>query len=451
MLISAQFYRRSHIKGAALKARTHYSCMSWLSEKPPWTAIQWYSWGDPHTVLWKEGPFIQTRETTESNHIADSTLYKLKQTIETLDQAGSWEFLKRSSNPYELVCSQSQDPRIPQSVCTLKPLSRSYFKMTELLTVLDFFKRHPSSLRPTIVSAHVCEGPGGFIESLIFLSAKQPIRVERAHAMTLKPSRSNIPGWKRAYNFLKKSPMVQIEYGADDTGDILVKENQEAFLEKTRGKCSIFTADGGFDFSEHYGTQEAEVFSLLVSSSLIGLQTMNKGGDFILKMFDTELKCTKDLIAILAYCFDSWTLYKPALSRPCNAEKYFLGRGCRVVPPWILRALGELRDLTKSGKHVSSIFTVLPEHIERDIDILKKEYLDQQIAALDYAISKRVEWNENPDAIWAAISEHSTLWCKQFQMPLRPFSGFMTPLQPVLDKRAFEMPSGIKQQATDSS
>jgi hypothetical protein len=147
------------------------------------------------------------------------------------------------------------------------------------------------------------------------------------------------------------------------------------------------------------------------------------GGDFVLKMFDTELKCTKDLIAMLAYCFDSWTLYKPALSRPCNAEKYFLGRGCRVVPAWILRTLNQLRDLTKGNENYVNAIIMLPSHIERDIESLKKEHLHQQVSALEYAISKKDVWNENPKAIWSSITQHSITWCKQFHIPLKPFTG----------------------------
>jgi hypothetical protein len=146
------------------------------------------------------------------------------------------------------------------------------------------------------------------------------------------------------------------------------------------------------------------------------------GGDFVLKLFDTELKCTTDLIAMLAYCFDSWTLYKPALSRPCNAEKYFLGKGCRVVPAWILKALTELRDRFKEGIYVESIFNIIPKHIDNDIDTLKKEYLDQQIAALDYAIKNKESWNDNPYKIWKSISSQSANWCNYFHIPLKPFT-----------------------------
>jgi len=367
----------------------------------------------------------------------DEPLYSLKKKIEDLDLEGEWEYLKRTSNPYELVYSQSHDMRIPYSVCSLRPLSRSYFKMVEILNVLNFFKRHVGK-KTILRSAHVCEGPGGFIEALLSLSAKTSTPLKDAWAMTLKPSKANIPGWKRAYNFLKKNPQIHIEYGADETGDIMIPENQNAFLEKTGGKCLLYTADGGFDFSDNYDTQEDEVFPLLVSSALIGLQTLQFGGDFVLKVFDTELKATQDLIAMLAYCFDDWTLYKPSLSRPCNAEKYFLGRGSRVIPQWIITSLSDICEMYHSGQgmlisdaldhgvsnvhngiFIRSILSSLPISIKNDIVSLKDYYLNQQIEALRYALLKSKEWNKDPNTIWKLIYKHSMEWCAEFKMPIR--------------------------------
>ena len=388
--------------------------MSWPIVKPPWKNIKWSSW--PTTTQWLCGPNPQWEEPITS---IPSELDTLKQEIEKLDKNGEWEFLKRTSNPYELVFSQCQDVRIPQSICSLKPLSRSFFKMIEILTVMDFFKRHKSKDN-MIRSAHVCEGPGGFIEALLHLSSSNGIKVENVWAMTLRPTKTNIPGWKRAFYFLKKSPMVNIEYGADDTGNILIPINQGAFLEKTRSKCHIFTADGGFDFSEHYGTQEEEVLPLLVSSIIIGLQTLIRGGDFILKIFDTESRATIDLIALLASCFEQWTLYKPSLSRPCNAEKYFLGRGYRIAPGWIFKTLVEIRNAYACGfKHMAYIFKEIPPDIFKEIRNLVSFFTEQQVSALRYAILFKNEWNSKPEIPWAQIQDHSIHWCRQFQLPIR--------------------------------
>ena len=406
--------------------------MSWPLVKPPWKNVKWLTWykeGSPSawpvppTPLWSDSDEVSVAK-------EKGELELLKEQIEILDTNNEWEYLKRTSNPYELVFSQSQDVRIPQSISNMRPLSRSFFKMIEILIVMDFFRRHSDTLlgkKYTIKSAHVCEGPGGFIEALLHLAQKNSITVENAWAMTLKPTKTNIPGWKRAYHFLRKSPMVHIEYGADETGDIMVPINQGAFLDKARSKCHIFTADGGFDFSEHYGTQEEEVLPLLISSALIGLQTLVRGGDFILKVFDTESKATMDLLALLASCFDFWTLYKPSLSRPCNAEKYFLGRGFRTAPGWILKTLVEIRNAYACGfKHMTSIFSSLPEQVQSGINSLKTDFLEQQVSALRYAISKKEEWNRDVEKQWKEIQDHSIHWCRQFQIPIKPFSGAST-------------------------
>jgi 23S rRNA U2552 (ribose-2'-O)-methylase RlmE/FtsJ len=391
--------------------------MSWPIVKPPWKHVKWLTW--PEKENWTSSP--NTRWSEEKPEQISSELDVLKLEIERLDKLGEWEILKRISNPYELVFSQSQDKRIPQSVCSIKPLSRSFFKMIEILYVLDFFKRVPKKFK----SAHVCEGPGGFIEALLYLSSRNSNILEEATAMTLRPTKANIPGWKRAYNFLKNSPMVKIEYGPDNTGNILIPLNQGAFLDKTRSKCNIFTADGGFDFSEHYGTQEEEVLPLLISSALIGLQTLVKGGDFVLKIFDTESKATTDFIALLSFCFDSWTLYKPSLSRPCNAEKYFLGRSYKTAPGWILKTFVEIRNAYACGfKHMVSIFPSLPNSIVEPIGVLKKELFDQQVGALKYAIEHKTEWNSNPT--WKEIQENSIFWCRSFQIPMRTLSSQST-------------------------
>jgi len=394
--------------------------MSWPQVKPPWKHVKWLTWPekDGSPINWTSSP--NTRWSEDKPENTSNELDDLKLEIERLDKIGEWEILKRTSNPYELVFSQSQDKRIPQSVCSIKPLSRSFFKMIEILYVLDFFKRVPRKFK----SAHVCEGPGGFIEALLYLSSRNSVTVEEASAMTLRPTKANIPGWKRAYNFLKTSPMVKIEYGADNTGNILVPLNQGVFIDRTRTRCSIFTADGGFDFSEHYGTQEEEVLPLLISSALIGLQTLLKGGDFVLKIFDTESKATTDFIALLSFCFDSWTLYKPSLSRPCNAEKYFLGRSYKIAPGWILKTFVEIRNAYACGfKHMISIFPSLPEGVSEPVSILKKELFEQQVGALKYAIEHKVEWNSNPIPKWKEIQENSVFWCRAFQMPMRILSS----------------------------
>jgi cap2 methyltransferase len=179
------------------------------------------------------------------------------------------------------------------------------------------------------VSAHICEGPGGFLQHVVEHAKLLKLPITSLHAMTLKPTKSHIPGWRRSIGFLRKHPQIQLEYGADDTGNILLPSNQRAFCKRLadQGYAQIFTADGGFDFSIDYGKQEESAFPLLLASFTMGLRSLRKGGTMIIKLFDIYSDATQDLFLGSATLFKSFTLYKPATSRPCNSERYFIGRG----------------------------------------------------------------------------------------------------------------------------
>jgi 23S rRNA U2552 (ribose-2'-O)-methylase RlmE/FtsJ len=210
-----------------------------------------------------------------------------------LTNGKNWEYYKKIINPYELVYTQKKYENFPDSVCRLKPLSRSYFKMLELLDQIQF----TDTLKGESIwkTGHVCEGPGGFIEACFDYANKTGTTIQNSIAMTLRSYQTNVPGWKRANFFLQKHKNIKIIYGEDNTGNILKPENQQYFIEycnnqKYGGKVHLFTADGGFDFSCNYDNQEQLIFPLLVASSKIGLEVLRPGGVFVLKLFDFSQK-----------------------------------------------------------------------------------------------------------------------------------------------------------------
>jgi hypothetical protein len=152
-----------------------------------------------------------------------------------------------------------------------------------------------------------------------------------AHAITLRSDAKNIPGWRKAAHFLTTYPQVTVHHGADTTGNILIKENQEDYVSTVRSAhpqgVHLFTADGGFDFSNDYNAQEDSVFPLLLAESILGLRVLGKGGALVIKCFDTLEQPTIDLIWLLGRAFRTWGLVKPRTSRAGNAERYIVGKG----------------------------------------------------------------------------------------------------------------------------
>jgi len=252
--------------------------------------------------------------------------------INTAYYEGKWDDYKKITNPYEYIFL-SWNRRTSRSVSTNQPLSRSYFKMIELwkLFGLQSFLGPLLTADTGLVTAHSAEGPGGFIEACATLCERLDIPFNGSDAITLRSTAKNVPGWRKTARFLATYPQVRIHDGAAGTGNILLKENQEAFVAAVRTRypsgSHIYTADGGFDFSNDFNAQEDTVFPLLLAEALLGLQVLRKGGVLILKCFDTTEQPTIDLMWLLSRAFMTWSVVKPRTSRAGNAERYFVGLG----------------------------------------------------------------------------------------------------------------------------
>jgi 23S rRNA U2552 (ribose-2'-O)-methylase RlmE/FtsJ len=338
----------------------------------------------------------------------------------------NWDYYKKVVNPYELVYTSNKYHNFPDSVCFIKPLSRSYFKMIEILSITDFFTIIDTHFGNTFQTGHVCEGPGGFIEALIDESNKKKKKVTKSIAMTLYSNKINIPGWKKASIFLKKNNTISLLYGKDNTGDILKVENQDYYIQnvlESGQKLAIFTADGGFDFSSDYTKQEEQIFSLLLASTRIGLEVLEVNGVFILKVFDFYHKSTKDIIYLLSHYFNKWLLYKPQMSRPCNPEHYFIGVGYTGCSPNILLTIRDLciynesDDLSHHSKSILNVpysqdFSDIIESLQYKSFTLQIEYLNKVFTIID-------QHNESIINEYLVQNEKKSYeWCIKFGMPI---------------------------------
>lgn len=260
------------------------------------------------------------------------SLQRYKNEIDLFYEEGKWDDYKKITNPYEYIFL-SWNRRSSRSVTTRQPLSRSYFKMIELWKRLDLdtFLKPLIDKNKGLITAHAAEGPGGFIEACTVISERNGWDYLSAFAITLRSEAKNVPGWRKAARFLSYFPQIHIHDGEDGTGNILRIENQNAYVESVRAEhidgVHIFTADGGFDFSNDYNAQEDTVFPLFLAEVIIGLQTLQKGGCMIIKCFDTIELPTLHLLWLASRAFCEWGIVKPRTSRAGNAERYLIGKG----------------------------------------------------------------------------------------------------------------------------
>uniref|UniRef100_A0A6C0JWD6 Ribosomal RNA methyltransferase FtsJ domain-containing protein n=1 Tax=viral metagenome TaxID=1070528 RepID=A0A6C0JWD6_9ZZZZ len=378
---------------------------AYIQEKPPWKCVEWIK-----SSYWATLPEIEYVEWISD---PNESAVKIKEEIRELDKEHKWELAKKMVNPYELVYTHDDD-RLPPSLSLEYPLSRSFFKMIEILNVSNFFDSFGKNFN-NIRSVHVAEGPGGFIQALHNRAEVKGKTVANSFAMTLKPTNPHVPGWKKATQFLQKYKQVKIHYGVDGTGDIYSCENQESFIHFSSPKAHIFTADGGFDFSIDYSLQEQRVFHLLICSITVGLRSLIKGGQFVLKLFDCTSPNTKSLVLILSRCFGDWTLYKPAMTRPCNSERYFIGRDFRgnSADP-IVKSLLEIQQQSANGK-----YPVLKPELLSEIKFLERHIestTSLQIGAIKLAISLIKNQDEWWKLWYMKCLKKSLSWCEMFKV-----------------------------------
>jgi len=255
-------------------------------------------------------------------------LSTLKEKITTRER--SWDIYKKYTNPYEYI--HTPVPMKKKSVSKIRPISRSYFKMIEIIHLFELIPYISSNnLRQTIEyepikTFHLAEGPGGFIEAIATIR-DNPNDIYFGMTLIDNTPYSSVPLWKKSADFLGRFPNVSLEYGADGTGNILVLENLRYCKERYGSSMDIITGDGGFDFSVDFNHQEIAIGKLLFGQLVFAVTMQKKGGSFVLKLFDSFMKHTLDILYLLSSFYESVHIFKPKTSRYANSEKYIICKG----------------------------------------------------------------------------------------------------------------------------
>ena len=246
-------------------------------------------------------------------------LYDIKSKLNKYKK--NWDTYKRYTNPYEYI--NSYIPNKTMCVSKYKPLSRSYFKMIELLTFFEIYSNNKAmNINIPIKTFHLAEGPGGFIEAIVNIRNNPN---DKYIGMTILDEMNDcIPSWKKSESFLKKNPNVFIETSADKTGNILSLHNFIYCKDKYKSSMDLITADGGFDFSIDFNKQEENIIKLLFGQVCYALCMQKLGGSFVLKIFDCFMQHTIDILYILSAFYEKVYITKPHTSRYANSEKYIV-------------------------------------------------------------------------------------------------------------------------------
>lgn len=320
------------------------------------------------------------------------------------------------------------------SISKYEPLSRSYFKLWEILHDYKLLNRNG----PIKVGA-LAEGPGGFIEACInyrkkYLASHNVLYRDTIHAITLKSINKDIPGWNKAKNYLKKNGNIKICYGTDDTGNIYNIENIVNFSNQFNNDADFITADGGFDFSYNFNKQEQLSYRIIFCEIVTALHIQKKGGCFICKFYDMYTYVTASIIYLLSSLYDYVYIDKPYTSRPANSEKYIICQGFKGIDPIYLKKLDivvkSLEYIENKKMFLTQIFDIdINNNIYQKLNKVNTYFFNTQINNIIKTINI-IEMEKtntlDKNSIVKKQTTYAFSWCKTYTCKINYDSIYLT-------------------------
>jgi 23S rRNA U2552 (ribose-2'-O)-methylase RlmE/FtsJ len=376
------------------------------------------SFNPTFTCISRDISMVESLHTSNNNNnTINKTLHKYLNTLKShIDECfTAWDKYKKYTNPYEFI--HTIVPNTRSSICTYKPLSRSFFKMIEMCKMMNILDELP---KDKCKSFHLAEGPGGFIEALVYMR-KNPN--DSYIGMTLiEDNNKNVPGWRKSKYFLDKNTNVYIEKGVDGTGDLLNPHNLIYCFKNYKNSFDLITGDGGIDFSVHYQSQETVSSMLIICQVSFAIATQIVGGTLILKMFDTFTKLSVDIIYLLSNVYESVNFVKPSTSRYANSEKYLICKNFRLDD----KSRGEIINILYrvilhvhvNKQDIESLFNAeLPYYFISKVEECNAIFGQQQLENIN--ITLNLIDNNKYDKL-ELIKKHNIQkcinWCQQYNM-----------------------------------
>lgn len=311
------------------------------------------------------------------DHTSKLNNYKKK-----IDGIKYWDRAKKLANPYELIFISGYKSDL--SISKFKPLSRSYFKLIEIIN-----KYNLVNTKNSIKIACLCEAPGAFTQALYNL--RKLYKDELYSISLLDIDNTEVPNWNKLKDKKRLAKYVNISYGN------LYNLNDINNFKENTGKVDFITADGGLDYSSDNYHQEQLFYKLIFGELLTALKIQCIGGTFILKIVDIMSILTIKIIYILVCLYDTVDIDKPCTSRPSNAEKYLICKGFRGISEELLNKLEhifvnwtdtlvDIKNIDVPNWFIHKIYDYNNKYVENQCNYLDKifKYADKKIEVEDY-------------------------------------------------------------------
>jgi len=265
-------------------------------------------------------------------------------------------------------------------------LSRAFLKLWEMIILFDLIPE-----KEDFVSSHLAEGPGSFIQATILfrdlqenLKKIKSSKNDKYYAISLHSDNKHLLIEKEFINYYGKEKPRRLHIfetvskeevkrggGNLSDGDLTLLRTINMFAggvsSDTKGfseDSDLVTADGGFKW-EKENLQEQEAYKLIFSQIVTALKLNKKGGNFVLKIFDTYTNVTLKYLELLKSLYKEVYITKPFTSRISNSEKYVVCKNLiNKVSAADIKKLEEMISLINKNDN----FNMIKVFTDYDID-----------------------------------------------------------------------------------
>ena len=264
----------------------------------------------------------------------------------------------------------------------LNIVSRAFYKLWEILLLFDLV---PNKTGP-IISAHLAEAPGSFVQALIFFREKyyksSDYAKDEHYVISIAEEGYGIPTFKKDF----RSEYSRVKIYEQDGGDLTNTKSIDKFTKFSK-KADLITADGGFIWiDENY--QEQEAYKLILGEIITAFKVQEKGGSFVLKLFEIYTDISIKLISILSVAYDKVFITKPLTSRPSNSERYVVCKGFKGVDSAVIKAMEDLlENINTNESNKMFLADILP----------------------NYKINKEMKYTTNVSSIMLSNTQHESI------------------------------------------
>ena len=364
------------------------------------------------------------------NKELNDKLNEEKDKIDSYYSSNLWDKLKKFSNQYEFIYTTTYANDY-KNVANINPISRSFFKLWEILYDFKFIIPHNTKKLKT---AHIAEGPGGFIECIYKYLIKNNIKSDNEiHGITLLSNNRNIPNWKIKKNFIDNFN-IKLNNKNNSNGDLYKMENINEFIETVsftsseKNCCDFVTADGGFDFSSNYNMQENDFIIFLICELYIIINILKDGGNAVIKLYDIYSRNSMKILYILTLFFDDVLITKPYSSRPANSEKYILCKSFKINENNFQKYKEVFKNIITT-KNLSLLDDSIPYKFIKHITEYNKFYTDRQILYIQSTLTliKKIKENKVFDKnlylkeLYNNNKKYALNWCNYYSIDIKKY------------------------------